>query len=309
MSAADRVIRWSTALAVLGVALVAAVASYEHAGDLVRAHGEADWTARLIPLTVDGLIYVRAALKTLVRPASSIALGVDGCRGRSHRGAMSLRICQHVADDPMPMWRRYARAYPRTIREYDFGDRGDPEVLTEAEAWRSRIIRSNLTHDECDQVVQRGARLSTPWASVPADADLADADPSVPGGLFADMAELYWSFMRPEPIPRVKVAKLHKILHPKRPGLYPILDKRIKEFYEPCAAAWTDRLGHLGSVTIADSPPYWAAFREDLVRNRGLLEEYKVQIAEDEDETVRSMADLTCVRLQDIIAWMIAVHK
>ena len=57
MSAADRVIRWSTAGAVLGVAAVAAVASYEHAYDLVRAHGEAGWTARLVPLTVDGLIY------------------------------------------------------------------------------------------------------------------------------------------------------------------------------------------------------------------------------------------------------------
>jgi len=57
MSGADRVIRWSTAFAVLGVAAVAAVASYEHAYDLVRAHGEAGWTARLVPLTVDGLIY------------------------------------------------------------------------------------------------------------------------------------------------------------------------------------------------------------------------------------------------------------
>jgi Protein of unknown function (DUF2637) len=51
---ADRVIRWTTAVAVMGVA---AVASYEHAYDLVRAHGEAGWTARLVPLTVDGLIY------------------------------------------------------------------------------------------------------------------------------------------------------------------------------------------------------------------------------------------------------------
>ena len=54
---ADRVIGWSTALAVLGVAAVAAVASYEHAYDLVRAHGESGWTARMVPLTVDGLIY------------------------------------------------------------------------------------------------------------------------------------------------------------------------------------------------------------------------------------------------------------
>jgi hypothetical protein len=57
MSSADRVIKWSTALAVLVVALIAAVVSYEQASALVRAHGERGWTARLIPLTVDGLIY------------------------------------------------------------------------------------------------------------------------------------------------------------------------------------------------------------------------------------------------------------
>jgi hypothetical protein len=57
MTTADRIIRWTTAVAVIGVAAIAAVVSYEHAGDLVRAHGETGWTARLIPLTVDGLIY------------------------------------------------------------------------------------------------------------------------------------------------------------------------------------------------------------------------------------------------------------
>jgi hypothetical protein len=57
VTAADRVIRWTTAGAVVRVAAVAAVASYEHAYALVRAHGEAGWTGRLVPLTVDGLIY------------------------------------------------------------------------------------------------------------------------------------------------------------------------------------------------------------------------------------------------------------
>ena len=57
MTAADQVIRWTTAGAVLGVAAVAAVASYEHACALVGAHGEAGLTGRLVPLTVDGLIY------------------------------------------------------------------------------------------------------------------------------------------------------------------------------------------------------------------------------------------------------------
>jgi hypothetical protein len=44
MIAADRIIRWTTAVAVIGVAAVAAAASYEHAYDLVRAHGR--WAGR-----------------------------------------------------------------------------------------------------------------------------------------------------------------------------------------------------------------------------------------------------------------------
>jgi len=49
MSAADRLIRWSTAGAVVGVA---AVVSYEYASNLVAAHGETGFTARLIAATL-----------------------------------------------------------------------------------------------------------------------------------------------------------------------------------------------------------------------------------------------------------------
>jgi hypothetical protein len=62
LAAADRVIRLTTAVAVIGVAVVAAVVSYEHTYDLVRARGEAGWTARLVPLTVDGLIYASSMM-------------------------------------------------------------------------------------------------------------------------------------------------------------------------------------------------------------------------------------------------------
>ena len=57
MTSTGQIIRWSTAGAVIGVAAVAAVASCEHACALVRAHGETGWLGRLVPLTVDGLIY------------------------------------------------------------------------------------------------------------------------------------------------------------------------------------------------------------------------------------------------------------
>jgi hypothetical protein len=53
----DRLIRVTTALAVVAVASVAAIISYRHAYELVRAHGESGLTARLLPFTVDGLIW------------------------------------------------------------------------------------------------------------------------------------------------------------------------------------------------------------------------------------------------------------
>jgi hypothetical protein len=54
---ADRVIRVSTAAAVLGVAGIAAYVSYQHAFEVVHAHGESGLTARLEPATIDGLVY------------------------------------------------------------------------------------------------------------------------------------------------------------------------------------------------------------------------------------------------------------
>lgn len=50
-----RLIRVTTALTMAAVAAVAAVISYRHAYELVSTHGETGVTARLVPLTVDGL--------------------------------------------------------------------------------------------------------------------------------------------------------------------------------------------------------------------------------------------------------------
>jgi hypothetical protein len=66
----------------------------------------------------------------------------------------------------------------------------------------------------------------------------------------------------------------HKVLHFKRQGLYPILDDHLKTVYASFAEAWIEPLSYLGELTFADSPPYWAAFRQDLVGNRDELERY-----------------------------------
>jgi hypothetical protein len=53
---ADRLIRAATAAVVVAVAAFAAVVSYSHIYDLGRAHGQDGTAARLLPLSVDGLI-------------------------------------------------------------------------------------------------------------------------------------------------------------------------------------------------------------------------------------------------------------
>lgn len=47
----DRLIRITTALAVVAVAGVAAIISYQHTYELVTSHGETGITAHLLPFT------------------------------------------------------------------------------------------------------------------------------------------------------------------------------------------------------------------------------------------------------------------
>lgn len=74
---ADRAIRGATGAVVTAVAAFAAVVSYSHIYDLGHAHGQSGTAARLLPLSVDGLI-LAASLVILhetrnERPAPALA--------------------------------------------------------------------------------------------------------------------------------------------------------------------------------------------------------------------------------------------
>lgn len=72
-AAVTPVVRGITALAVLAVALVAAVASYDHQRALAALAGE-DWRAWLLPVSVDGLI-VAASMSMLVQRRAGMPAG------------------------------------------------------------------------------------------------------------------------------------------------------------------------------------------------------------------------------------------
>jgi hypothetical protein len=217
---------------------------------------------------------------------------------------VGLTIAGRLVGDPLPVWREYARKYPATVRGYGQPGPGDPGRLAPEEAWRSRIIGSRVTLAERDALVKRAGEPGCPWDAVPAGADLADASPAVPDGLFARAAELYWHFTCPR-IDGVRAAKVHKVLHVKRPALYPILDSKVRGLYEDQARPWITRLGHLG-VKTGDSPPYWAAIREDLRCNGAGIDACRDELARDSDPAVAMLAVLSTLRLQDILAWYLA---
>jgi hypothetical protein len=70
----DRVIRSATVAVVCAVAAFAAVVSYSHIYGLGQAHGQDGTAARLLPLSVDGLILA----------ASLVLLHEVLCRGVAH---------------------------------------------------------------------------------------------------------------------------------------------------------------------------------------------------------------------------------
>ncbi len=82
------------------MATAAAVASYEPAYDLVGAHGESGWTARMVPLTADGLNYTSSMVmldstrnKTPVAGLAGAMAGVQTRLSRpGGRGARWLRV-------------------------------------------------------------------------------------------------------------------------------------------------------------------------------------------------------------------------
>jgi hypothetical protein len=95
----------------------------------------------------------------------------------------------------MILWRGYAAAHGRTLRDYDLAPRGAADILTAEEASRSKIIKSRLTDAQSKAIARRAA--DAPWSTIPADADLVDADPAATGDLFAAPADLYWHFTCP----------------------------------------------------------------------------------------------------------------
>lgn len=107
------------------------------------------------------------------------------------------------------------------------------------------------------------------------------------------MLELYRELTK---VPSVNLAKASKILHFKRPHLYPILDSRLAKLYRESATQAAQEYPDLRSRTM-----YWAAVRNDVILNEVPLHMLRGDLAS--VESPFRMDELTDVRILDILSW------
>ncbi|MEV4989938.1 DUF6308 family protein [Pseudarthrobacter sp. LMD1-1-1.1] len=206
----------------------------------------------------------------------------------------NITIAGHAINRPIEILTDYSQRYAGTLSKYDFRDKGDPNTLTAEEIWATRIIHSRITRSEQAELEKRSRSWRADWAAVAPTARLEDADPANNGGTYDAMQKLYSHFTD---IRGVSWAKASKILHFKRPYLFPILDSRLMNVY--CRAAMTaaEEFKHRGYRRM-----YWAAIRNDLIANRDSLAQLRQALA-NQDAGHHKLSDLSDLRILDILSW------
>ncbi|MFZ0001587.1 MAG: DUF6308 family protein [Trebonia sp.] len=156
------------------------------------------------------------------------------------------------------------------MTHYDFRagtfDQIDPDLIR---ATRSPWMGSRISAKEGAWLIDRGT--TAPWAAIPLDAQLKDADPLVMDGLYDRAAALWEHFWDARPA-NVSTAKISKVLYLMRPGLFPILDSYLTRFYRTAAQA--------AAIDAAQKRPslarfrtlYWEAVRRDIVASEVALQ-------------------------------------
>lgn len=208
---------------------------------------------------------------------------------------MTITIAGRQVTNPFEQLVSYAERYGGTLLHYDLADPGAPFALSAEDIQRTRKIASRISNRELAWLLERAQ--TAPWRDVAPDADLGDADPGEEGGLYDRADALYQHFRTAAPR-GVNIAKISKVLYPKRPALVPILDSRVTAMYHRAA-----RRAALRHPARGYRRMYWAAIRDDRIANRDCLAALKARCGQDDREPVRRLAQLTDLRLLDILTW------
>jgi hypothetical protein len=193
-------------------------------------------------------------------------------------------------DEALERLERYPSSTPAV---YDYPGPGVPSVITSAEIARTRKVRSRISTVEGKWFTDLAR--TAPWT--PSDGDLRDADPAETGGVYDGMLHLYDHFAASAP-KGVRIAKISKVLHLKRPTQFPILDSRLKKAYRESAVRAAASCAGRGNKRM-----YWAAIRLDLERSADGLTELRSRMAAHPATRVQALQAVSDLRLHDMLTW------
>ena len=181
----------------------------------------------------------------------------------------AITVGGHVVRKPADAIADYLERFGGTVTHYDFlagtFDRIDPDLVR---ATRSPWMGSRISAKEAAWLIDRGA--TAPWAAIPLDAQLKDADPLAIDGLY-DRASALWEHFWDARPGGVSTAKISKTLYLMRPGLVPILDSYLTRFYRTAARAAAVDVGLKRASMGMFRTLYWEAVRRDIVASQAAL--------------------------------------
>lgn len=190
--------------------------------------------------------------------------------------------------------REYYSKYRPTVSNYDLG--GPDEIDVEDQislADLGRMIFINARLDGRDAANLSQFDLTLYLASLNIDLRLTDVDLHPDGGdsRYKQMVAAYTALRS---IYGVSDAKASKLLHLKRPKLFPIIDSRVQAVYHDAAR-------DAGQGVQSRRLHFWLAIQADVQANTGEFADIRTALTA--TPASRPMIYLSDLRLQDILAW------
>ena len=216
----------------------------------------------------------------------------------------AIAVAGRVVRNPAHAVAEYLDQHGGTVTHYDFRAATFGQVnLDLIRATRSPWMGSRISAKEATWLIDRGT--TAPWAAIPFDAQLKEADPLAVDGLYDRAAVLWEHFWDARPA-NVRTAKISKVLYLMRPGLFPILDSYLIRFYRTAARAAAIDLGQKRASLGRFRTLYWEAVRRDILDNEANLQVLRQALAATgaplPEQAARRLSDL---RLLDMLAWAV----
>ena len=216
----------------------------------------------------------------------------------------AIAVAGRVVRNPAHAVAEYLDQHGGTVTHYDFRAATFSRInLDLIRATRSPWMGSRISAQQAAWFIGRGT--TAPWAAIPLDAQLKEADPLAADGLYDRAAVLWEHFWDARPA-NVSTAKISKVLYLMRPGLFPILDSYLIRFYRTAARAAAIDLGQKRASLGRFRTLYWEAVRRDILDNEANLQVLRQALAATgaplPEQAARRLSDL---RLLDMLAWAV----